>query len=921
MSIIIIPHNLKDKLSDGSFVHKLLENVEELSSTPTYFPEYSLHNHRHINAVMELSSQLIPHTTLDKLTSKAVEILIGAIVLHDLGMFIHRAGLKRLIFKEHENRYNKYLNELSWNKTWENFYQKALRYNEFQLIHIFGDKTPIEKLPANDIPKSETKRQRLLYGEFIRQNHHRLAFDIAEFGFPGDNIDIDVFKNCECHKAIRTMIGLVAQSHGMKLRDTEEFLKHNILTIQDVPIFYLMTVLRIADYLHIGPKRASEFMELTDEISSPESKRQFHLNQVIFNEPVFDYERKAVNISAEPNNSSTYENVETLLNNIQQELDSCWAILAEKYAYEYELSIHRLTSNLFDECKKTSFNEQFLTSRAKLDVNPDIAKLLIGPLYDNNPSYGVRELIQNAVDACNERAFIDKKVTSKIDILIDTEKETFDIIDNGIGMNEDILKNYFLVAGSSYRSSSIWREKYISEKGNAKIERIGRFGIGALASFLIGDEITVTTRYIDDESGYQFTFSLESKTLDVKRVPKDEPGTMIKIKLHKESLEYFSDESKWSYYGSTTKWFQWYHFSKPELCYYLNGKKIEKDIFIIPEKGIDKDGWYDAKSEVFQNMKLNYTGITGATSYSEAQIIVNGIIVDKWNKYSYSKVSLPDISIIDRDNKLDINLKRTKILNFPESITIEEMFKYYLANILAMPETDVSKLALCKFTDKRIVVSNNGYTLLDPFFIHHTKQQKVVVLYYEYNNYKSFFDKNLLSEIPIVTGDYYSFHNLFNYEYSFHNLFNYELSHNKQSFIKYWCKSTSTLVRIMGGTVSIDFDKLKPDTGSPPLNLNLSDKLVLIIEYILTEYVLTKLVEKFKEKNLVLDLLQEYIPINKNGGWIPFDMDERKKLYSKAFSELGRYMQDSYKHYKHETFQSHFNSNGKPLTKLLLRIQ
>jgi hypothetical protein len=124
----------------------------------------------------------------------------------------------------------------------------------------------------------------------------------------------------------------------------------------------------------------------------------------------------------------------------------------------------------------------------------------------------------------------------------------------------------------------------------------------------------------------------------------------------------------------------------------------------------------------------------------------------------------------------------------------------------------------------------------------------------------------------------------------------------------------------MGGSIDTDFKKLKPDTGYPPLNLTLSDELILIIEC-----VLMKLVKKTEERNLILELLHEYIPANKNGGWIPFDIDERKKLYPKAFSELGRYMQDSHKHHKHHTYEilqpRNLNyDSDKPLTKLLLKM-
>lgn len=43
------------------------------------------------------------------------------------------------------------------------------------------------------------------------------------------------------------------------------------------------------------------------------------------------------------------------------------------------------------------------------------------------------------------------------------------------------------------------------------------------------------------------------------------------------------------------------------------------------------------------------------------------------------------------------------------------------------------------------------------------------------------------------------------------------------------------------------------------------------------------------KKNIMLDLLKEYLPVIRNDGLIPFDMEERRELYSKAFDDLAEY--------------------------------
>ena len=44
----------------------------------------------------------------------------------------------------------------------------------------------------------------------------------------------------------------------------------------------------------------------------------------------------------------------------------------------------------------------------------------------------------------------------------------------------------------------------------------------------------------------------------------------------------------------------------------------------------------------------------------------------------------------------------------------------------------------------------------------------------------------------------------------------------------------------------------------------------------------------------MLEVLREYLPVEINDGWIPFDKKERIKLYHKAFSELKGYMPDEF---------------------------
>jgi len=909
MSTIVIPEKLKGKLPEGSFVYALLKNISLQLWATDYFPEYTLHDESHINAVLEYAASLIPQTIIEKLSIRAVEILVGAIALHDLGMFIKRDGLRRLIFGEHKDHLIKFLDKNSWVQEWRIFYGKARRYSDRQLLSLFGDTVPIEKLPE-DVPAEDTKRQRLLYGEFIRTHHARLALDIALLGLPGSGNNIDVFKDCGCNTNTKTLIGLVARGHGMRsLREADEYINNLPTPPRDVPIYYLMAILQIADSLDIGPERAPVERELADELNSPESKRQFRLNQAISAKPHFEFKKRSVCIDGEPDCSGTFTGLESVLKKIQRELDNSWAILAEKYHGEYAFSIHRVESNMFDEKRVAAITSGYLARGAQLGANPDIVKLLVEPLYGNDPTYGVRELLQNSVDACRERKEIDG-TAGKISIHIDIKRRKFIIQDNGTGMNEDVLCNYYLVAGASYRYSDTWREKHLVDNKKMNVMRNGRFGIGALAAFLLGDEVTVTTRHYSEKSGYTFRYSKEPCTLNVQRIPTDadgeglDIGTTITITMKDSVCEYFAKCGNSPYRFDDKSWNNWYHFSEPQIQYYLDGREIERLQAFIPGVGIERDRWYDFSSSVFPEMKLNFH-----SSSRNIACIMNGISIIDDRSESYQLpiggsgflVPPPCIAVnnYSNDDKLGVNLSRTQIVGFPkreEDLIIEETYKYYLARFLSAPWEKSDAFLSTSLFDRRFIVSAEGFSVCHPTFMQHANVRNVLFLVRPITRGVSAKEPqthigSVDRPVAVLFGDIPN-------NCKFEDVEVVKRGSIRQNCINCWYEGSHEQYknwspRFFGnnsyayhdlGSTRCHISKKGEMRLQPPYNL-LSKEIPLIIEYRPTRFIL-------RLNNPMKKVLCEFLPQDINGGWIPFKLDERKRMYKKTFEKLERYMHE-----------------------------
>ena len=155
----------------------------------------------------------------------------------------------------------------------------------------------------------------------------------------------------------------------------------------------------------------------------------------------------------------------------------------------------------------------------KLDAKK-LTPLLQKELY-KDPEVMIRETLQNAIDAINQRAAIDPSFNPQKDgeILFeyDEDEKELKISDNGIGMDKKTLLNVFRYYGRS-------------EKG---VESVGCFGIGAKSIFAAADSFTIHTRSAKNGETHLVYVTLEGISFLPNPPPRDEPGTTITIPLEK----------------------------------------------------------------------------------------------------------------------------------------------------------------------------------------------------------------------------------------------------------------------------------------------------------------------------------------------------------------------------------------------------
>jgi molecular chaperone HtpG len=693
----------------------------EQSGMP-FFPGFTDHSPRHINEVLETASSLITDDSHALLSPEDVAILCIAILLHDCGMHLTHDGFRALI-KNSDKPIISDFGDQEWSKLWDEFLGEAKRFSQEKLINVFGDNESI--IIENINYENLSERDNLLIGEFVRRHHARLAHEIAIEGVP--NLSGKKLKIIGIDEDLRDIAGLIARSHGLAIRDTFSYLETNYSLVREyrkVKTPYLMAVLRISDYVQVHSERALKSLLSVKELRSPFSRQEWRNHFAVRGISHYHDDPDAYFVNATPGDVKTYIKLTSLFKDIQRELDESWATIGEVYGRiqglsKLGLSIRRIRSNL-DSPANFAKTVSYLPIKAGFDTSGiDLLKLLVGPLYDYKPQIGIRELIQNAVDACKELHDISKTHNNdhdtsqnlEVKVQIDENDDGtgwLTISDNGIGMTVETITNYFLIAGASFRNSDLWKQQHTNESGQSRVLRGGRFGVGALASFLLGDEIEVTTRAYNQSNSEGVTFSarIDEPIVELRRC-QAESGTTIKVWISKteiiDQLRPFLHESKETpHINELQNWeaADWYVQSTPKVeCRWSGFNQRVKDEYYTPrfrvqgiflpkieidikEPGESAVGWqkiedskqYKAIYWKFIPKEKRTDGRSSWLVQPAERITVNGIRVQtlqndflkfdsRGNQYKRLHYSIrrPSMAIFDQAGICPINLQRSTV--------------------------------------------------------------------------------------------------------------------------------------------------------------------------------------------------------------------------------------------------------------------
>lgn len=532
-----------------ALVDKLTQKAaQQLDYIRDTFPTYTLHNETHILNVVDLMGELLGER-IDDLTALEATILILSAYYHDIGM----------AFSEDER--NKILNEPEFEDFLKKYPSAQIQLIEYQ-----------KKYP-NEISEDLAE----WYCRWIHPT--RSAFIIMD----SDKID---WKG----HPINNALAAVCKSHGdpIQVLLNDQNISNSFLG--DTDLVFCALILRLADILDFDNTRSPDKVYKLLGLNKRESKRKErsdiewlkHLSSGGFK---FNHREKEnryiLNFSAAPTEPAVEYDVREFLRIIEFEIEQCDYAL-KRVSNKWQT--FKLPQNI-NKNNITSYGYTYGEFKFTLEQD-QIMNLLMGEnLYDDKYVF-IRELTQNAIDTTRHRIAYEKSIGNTsyqpqpITFTSWTDNDGYTWIridDYGMGMDEEILVNYFLKVGQSYYQSDQFKLDSIQlvEK-NIDFVPISRFGIGILSCFIVGDKIEVSTRRITDRSernalrikieNFQefFILNKESEWHEVSPMPNENSieekyreykkyGTSIAVRINpKSDIGYFVLEETLKQYISCT---------------------------------------------------------------------------------------------------------------------------------------------------------------------------------------------------------------------------------------------------------------------------------------------------------------------------------------------------------------------------------
>lgn len=524
---------LKSKCSEkDSDVIALVENTTSFAFQRTktiirHMGEFTLHDGDHLFRVLNLMERLIPEAVIKNLTSPELLLLIISAFFHDIGMAPDEIEV------------------LAWKKIWDVDPEiKKDEQDTFNDFKRFYSSRPEDEKRLNELilkghhSQADTVKSYLIT-EYIRQTHTDRALDIIEkdwsdkIRFRDTDLTVELAQICYSHN-----------EDSLSLLDLDKNLLCGTGIHACLPL--IGVILRLADILDFDGKRTPTILFSHLYVRNPISVKEWNKHREVeawdINPELIQFSTKCSHpvIEASIHEFCTMIDQElSLANNIISTLNDFHVAKDRDLHFKLPLKVNREKIRTKTDIKNKPI---YIYKDTKFTLSKtQVIELLMGTKLYGNPEVALRELLQNSIDACLLRNAQEKKwgnlYEPKIHVKYFNENgdDILEVIDNGTGMDEYIIDNYYSKIGSSfYKSKDFYNLK---AESNADFTPTSRFGIGILSSFMISDVLIVDTKrvYGSHKSSNPLNITVEGQesVFWIKDGKRETPGTSTRLVLRK----------------------------------------------------------------------------------------------------------------------------------------------------------------------------------------------------------------------------------------------------------------------------------------------------------------------------------------------------------------------------------------------------
>lgn len=489
-----------------------------------YLPNYTLHDATHLFKVLELMGRLIPPDTLASLSPLELALLILSAFWHDIGM------------APPEEQVRLWRGEWSGEPGTEEIREREEFLAFCRSVPEYWERFSGRELTGGD-PEAAGFLDSMVEAWIRKEHTIRGARMIRNGKFLYGNFDF------------RDMLARICASHG---EDANTLLQGQGLEVarlvgdgEYVNEVFMAVVLRLADLLDFSPERAPEVLLRHLAIRDRTSLLEWAKHRAIGG---WDIGPGRIAVDATCEHPAVEQALRRLVKGINRELDACRRVLAEVDAILLGRGLpRRYRLDLPEEVAPVVIRPQTDESGRPIYIYRDIefrldqeqiVKLLMGTSLYGEAVVALRELLQNALDACrlarvlHQRWGIPYQPHIWVALTHADRSDILEVWDNGVGMDWSIIENYFARVGRSYYQSAEFRRENIRP---SEFNPISRFGIGFLSTFMVAEKVDVDTRRLTGPYQAAEPISLEIPGLWsifwAKPGRRESPGTTVRLYL------------------------------------------------------------------------------------------------------------------------------------------------------------------------------------------------------------------------------------------------------------------------------------------------------------------------------------------------------------------------------------------------------